>query len=386
MISVFIWAGKTPRARRTTLQRRNKDGGLSLPNLLFYYWAANIQKLRLWHSSSDADWCLMEALSCHATSLSALLCAPLASCPSKYTSNPIVISSLKIWKQFRQHFKLSSPSPHSPILNNHLFTPSKFDTTFALWKRKGIVVFSNLYVDGTFATFEDIRNKFDLPHSSLFRYLQARDCARTHFASFPLLTANSLMDDILSLNKLSGSIAVLYDLIISAGTSPLTGAVGKWERELGLDLTDEWWEIAFKRVNSTSSCARLTLIQFKVLHRIHFTKAKLSKLFPGSSDICDRCSSSIADHTHMFYSCSKLAAFWSVFFDTVSKALNISLSPSPHIAIFGVPEDLTMLTRNQSDVIAFASLIAVDVYCFSGKTQTHPPHLHGLKICCLFSI
>lgn len=189
LISDFIWAGKSQRARKTILQSNNKEGGLSLPNFLFYYWATNIQNMLLGRSPSDFVWCLMEAQSCHGTSLPSLLCAPAASSsPSKYSSNSIVISSLRIWNQFRQHFKLTSPSPHSPICNNHLFIPSTLDGAFASWKHKGIISFSDLYNDGIFASFDNLGQKFDLPRSSLFNYFQVRDFARTilYFHLYPL--------------------------------------------------------------------------------------------------------------------------------------------------------------------------------------------------------
>lgn len=41
-------------------------------------------------------------------------------------------------------------------------------------------------------------------------------------------------------------------------------------KELELDGTNERWEEALVRVNCTSS-----LIQFKVLHKVNFTKARL---------------------------------------------------------------------------------------------------------------
>lgn len=44
VFSKFIWAGKNPRECRAVLQRSQQNGGLALPNFLFYYWAANLQK------------------------------------------------------------------------------------------------------------------------------------------------------------------------------------------------------------------------------------------------------------------------------------------------------------------------------------------------------
>ena len=81
------------------------------------------------------------------------------------------------------------------------------------------------------------------------------------------------------------------------GTTPPAHTGVRWKSELGRKLSDEWWQRALDMVNSTSSCARLTLIQFKVLHRIHFSKAKLF----NTSYTCDRCSLSSASHTHVCF-------------------------------------------------------------------------------------
>lgn len=44
------------------------------------------------------------------------------------------------------------------------------------------------------------------------------------------------------------------------------------------DLTEELWTKALKRVHTSSSCARLGLMQFKVLHRAHLSKARLPEI------------------------------------------------------------------------------------------------------------
>uniref|UniRef100_A0A671TSK6 Reverse transcriptase domain-containing protein n=1 Tax=Sparus aurata TaxID=8175 RepID=A0A671TSK6_SPAAU len=305
MISKFIWAGKNPRARQTTLQRGKSDGGLALPNLLFYYWAANL--------------------------------------------------------------------PLSPICSNHLFPPSNADSAFTLWRERGLVRFSDLYSEGTFGSFNDLRVKFNLPQSHMFRYFQARNYARTHFTPFPQSPAGSLITKILSLPMARSKISVLYDLTSSSNMSPLEMVKSGWERELGFGLTDGWWREALIRVNSTSSCAHLSLVQFKVLHKIHFTRNRLSRLFPGTNDIGDRCGLPPADHVHMFFSCSKLVNFWSSFFKSLNNALNIKLEPCPLISIFGVPRNPTSLTKKNSDVVAFASLIARRRILLHWKSPNAPP-------------
>ena len=68
------------------------------------------------------------------------------------------------------------------------------------------------------------------------------------------------------------------------------------------------------------------------------TRAKFRKLFPGSIDTSDRRGLSLADYTDFFVFLSKISC--------------------PLVAIFGAPRIQASLTKKDSDVVAFASLIA----------------------------
>ncbi len=74
-VTSFIWQGGVPRIRRSLLQRRKFSGGLALPNLLYYYWVANIHKLLFWLHAPNTPWCHLEAQFLISTSLPALLCS-----------------------------------------------------------------------------------------------------------------------------------------------------------------------------------------------------------------------------------------------------------------------------------------------------------------------
>lgn len=73
IISDFLWGGKPPRIRKSTLQRCKFNGGLSLPNFQMYYWAAHIQKFLYWNKAVDLPWCNLETHSCISCSLIAYL-------------------------------------------------------------------------------------------------------------------------------------------------------------------------------------------------------------------------------------------------------------------------------------------------------------------------
>ena len=72
VILSFIWAGKIPRIQKINLERPKLAGGFALPNMLLYYWAANIQMLKKWCHRPNIIWCVLEANSCTSTSLPAL--------------------------------------------------------------------------------------------------------------------------------------------------------------------------------------------------------------------------------------------------------------------------------------------------------------------------
>lgn len=103
IILSFIWAGKTPRTKYSILQRQKRKAVSR--SLIFWHTIGQptLKKINIWHNSPFIGWCQMESSSCDSTSLSALICAPLNSNAGIYISNPLVLSTVKLWRQFRHH-------------------------------------------------------------------------------------------------------------------------------------------------------------------------------------------------------------------------------------------------------------------------------------------
>jgi len=181
IVTDFLCGGKVPRIRKLLLQRCHLNGGLSLPNFMFYYWSVNIHKITFWLSSSTTTWCRLEVNSCISTSPLALLTSPL-SCnvsSASLTHNPIDVSTLRIWCQFRRHFKFNSASTLMPLLENHIFPASLSDPVFKQWHAKGLRCFRDLYRDGTFCSYVQLSSDLELLESHLYRFLQIRHCSAT---------------------------------------------------------------------------------------------------------------------------------------------------------------------------------------------------------------
>ena len=133
MFSSFIWGNKPLKA---LLQINRSEGGLGLPNLQRYYWAANIQKIIHRAFYPEMQSCQLEKYSCGSSSLKALVCLVNRLKPNHYTNNPIIIATLT---QIKQHFGWNTLPLNTPICNNELFTPAQIDARFSFGIGKVLV-------------------------------------------------------------------------------------------------------------------------------------------------------------------------------------------------------------------------------------------------------
>ena len=381
-ITHFIWNKSNPRIRKDTLQKPKDLGGLALPNFIVYYWSANIRTILHWCSISNNPplWLQIEEATCVSGSLMSLLCLPLTSSPAAYSNSFIVKNCLKIWVQFRRQFGLFTTPIMSPVHSNPLFHPSVLDRAFSVWTDHGIFLIKHLYINGTFASFSQLAHKFNLPANQFFRYLQIRDFVRNYFPAFPALPSITPIDNILEINPCrKGAISVLYNTLLTYQVSSSDSLRNTWSTELGIEIDPEAWKQALTWVHSSSICARHGVIQCKVLHRAHWSKSKLARIYPGSDPNCDKCHQNPANLSHMFWSCPALGAFWTSIFHSLSAITSTPIQPCPLTALFGVlPSDIR-LPSYFAQHVAFLTLLARRVILFHWKSSSPPSHSKWLK-------
>lgn len=62
---------------------------------------------------------------------------------------------------------------YTPICHNHSFLPCQTDGVFAVWRDWGLAILGDLYINKQFASFNQLKAKFNIPNSNFFpRYLQ----------------------------------------------------------------------------------------------------------------------------------------------------------------------------------------------------------------------
>ena len=87
------------------------------------------------------------------------------------------------------------------------------------------------------------------------------------------------------------------------------------EKDLGVDLSEDMWQYSLERIHTSSLCIHHGLIQSKLLHHLHYSRDKLSKLFPTADPGCLRCSYVPTTIGHMFWLCTSLNDYWRQIFD-----------------------------------------------------------------------
>lgn len=263
--------------------------------------------MSFWKGTLNPDWEQMENQSFSPNTLKSLL---------YYTSNlsqfkcqnPVVSHSLKIWSQIRRHFRWNQCSTLTTLIDNQ--AQSLFSgKTFQQWDIKGIHVIKDLFINKLFPTFEQLRDKFNIENKDFYKYLQIRSFAKTIFPSFPNQPQEYPMDNVLLNDPLKkGSISKIYNCLSQIEcTISIDHIKDAWSKDLGVNITEEQWTVAQERVHSSSICIRHGLLQFKILHRLHLSKQRLSRMFPGVDASCVRCGQAPASLSHTFWNCPNIS-------------------------------------------------------------------------------
>uniref|UniRef100_A0A669DW20 Reverse transcriptase domain-containing protein n=1 Tax=Oreochromis niloticus TaxID=8128 RepID=A0A669DW20_ORENI len=336
IIMPFVWAYKPPCISKSHLQKPTDEDGLGLPVFKHYYWACNARAWVFWNMpivgdalgcGSSPKWLEMElstAIEHTGASLPAILFSK--SVITSTCDDFIFCNSVKILNQIKRILNLPELSTFAPICRNPSFKPSTMDAAFKQWPVKGLTAIKDLYIDNHFASFAQLQTKYNLPTSHFFRYLQIRNYVKQAFSNLDTIPIQHVFYNIMNEPPTSKHlISRLVNLFSSATSS--CHIKEAWTRDTGLDISDDLWAEALSRIKLCSVNARLQLIQFKVVHRLHYSKTKLNKIFPNVSPKCDKCR--LVDGTlgHLFWSCSKLTAFWTSIFSFYSTVYNRQLYP-----------------------------------------------------------
>lgn len=182
-----------------------------------------------------------------------------------------------------------------------------------------IVSINDLYVNGNFRSFVQLQSRYSLSKLHFFRYLQLRHCVQQVIKFYdPPSDNNALFKSLLGSPETKH---LILNLVRNLDTSTVK-IKPAWECELGVEIREDLWDEVLTGIKLCSVNARLQLIQCKVIHRLHYSKTKLHRIFPSLSPLCNRCNVMEGTLTHLFWTCPKLCNCWSLHFPVVFHCLS----------------------------------------------------------------
>lgn len=339
-ISRLIWAGKRPRVKFKTLQLEKQRGGLALPNLREYFYAAQLKYMLCWSSTEYyAKWKKIE--------LTQSRNPPQSRLGDKYyrhqeDDNFTVSETLKTWTDIVRKYKLEGDCrlllwPSQTIL----FIPGQTDKTFTSWIDRGITAICTLTEGNTFKSFERVKNEFKLENKDLFRYLQLRHFFDTQVKTGISSENNVLVKMMMDANEEMPSKAVskLYACLQKCNGNTSLYIKSKWEDELQTEISECDWHLVCKTQHSSTSSKRWREFGWKNLTRFFITPQIKSKQTGQQQKCWRQCGNYNVNHSHIFWSCAKLQHFWDDSIGLLEDILRYKVPRDPRFLYLGlIPE------------------------------------------------
>lgn len=342
-ISRFIWDGKKPRIRFSTIQLPKAKGGLALPNLREYYYAAQLRPLACWCLPGyQAKWKEMEAKNFPEIPIQTVLGGTELTEHHRQSMGLTTSFTLRVWEKLVKIYKLQNERKLLKwIAFDSNFCPNKYDITFKQWIDKGITTWCTITKEGVLLSFRDMKCRFGLENQDFFRYLQIRDYfekeikVNIHNKSYKIIR---VLSDIHKGSRIK-PISAFYVSFSENRKNSTLYIKNKWESELKTDIIEEdWYKMCLTQSSSTSSPIWKEFA-WKNLTRYFITPKIKSKQLKTPQLCWRQCGSYEGNHTHIFWSCSKLQLFWAAVTVTIKKILGYHIPNTFTVLYLGNLED-----------------------------------------------
>lgn len=233
-----------------------ENGGLNLPNFKLYYWAAQIKAVVAWIiRDPKSQWVSMEEYSVPGISLSQLPFLNLQSQKKIKISNLWVKHTLKIWNKVQKLLKGKTALSRAMTIDRNIeFLPSLSDSSgFQGWAERGLLTVNRLFDGNVFKTFAQLREKFKLPPSDLYKYFQIRRYVTKHndwdlIRSEPTNIEKHFINLIENGGVMKKQMSLLYKKMLTDMSDNTQHIKQQWEMEMNVTLDDDVW------VNICSGC------------------------------------------------------------------------------------------------------------------------------------
>uniref|UniRef100_A0A8C5HTH9 Uncharacterized protein n=1 Tax=Gouania willdenowi TaxID=441366 RepID=A0A8C5HTH9_GOUWI len=335
LLSKCIWQNKRPRVHLKILMSDKENGGLRLPNIKMYYWAAQIRAIVAWIiGDPETMWVSVEEESVPGISLFSLPFIGLETQKKMKIENVWIKHTLKVWNQVQKQSRgVVALSRAMSIRRNIEFLPSLADSGFDRWPESKLITVNQLFEGNVVKTFAQLRNNFNLPSKDHYRCLQIRNYLTKHKDWDQLRREpTNIENHFIHLSENSGvmkkQVSLIYHKLLMDVSDNTQNIKQQWEMELNVILDDDTWGNVCPDCHKGVGSQMWKEFDWKT--KIRFFRTPLESFCCGSwgSGMCWRNCGLVGDQTHISWDCPILHHFLTEVKGLIDKLLKANLTYS----------------------------------------------------------
>ena len=199
-------------------------------------------------------------------------------------NNQWVKTTLRIWSNVRKELGLpTSISRAMKIAYNTDFLPSKLGTGFKKWQQNGLVMLDQLFDGGVLMSYEQLRQKYNLPAHDFFKYRQLRHYLQKHKEWDKLCTLPSNIEHVFIL-VIKGTIkkkviSHLYRILQGELADNSLDIKEKWELEMNTIIPDVNWKLSCREGHKITNSPLWKEFEWKIKMTFFRTYIKMYGYF-----------------------------------------------------------------------------------------------------------
>ena len=142
----------------------------------------------------------------------------------------------------------------------------------------------------------------------------------------------------------------------------------KWEKDLQITPNADFWSQICRNFFSISTNTNMHVIQYKIIHRVHYTGERMFKMGFADSDICPHSSLNTTDtYMHATWECTPVKQFWHNITDNLSLLMDFRILLLPSLCLLG---DISNVNINiTSRIMSIALIIAKKTILMNWKSR-----------------
>lgn len=325
MINNFIWCGKKPRISLKKLRLERKMGGLNISDPRLMQLAFLAKQGAYWLLPTQAYtpvWLDLERALLSNLDPVIMLTAnkhPLATNPVMKNTK---LALLKIDRKMEKSIK--NTNWESLWANSKIKYKGK-PLDMEKWETLGISTPNDLLKDNIPHTFETLKERFNLLDIDFYNFLNIRTAITK--ANLAKNSEPSIIKYMANINTVGHQAAHIYKLLRPQTQNLNNKPTSYWEGLLHSTLSDKERQQLWNSASQHKISPTLAQTKFWLLHRLHWTPARLAKLGLRENDRCWNCDSLGEDLAHMIFHCPKVTKLWEEIFTFINSTLRIKLTP-----------------------------------------------------------